>query len=250
VDRLDFLFATQHKSGKYIPPHLHECYELVYYFQGTGITKLGSDTHPFETEQFALISPQIVHDEKHSTDADVLFIGFHTNNAAIENLNGIFEDDRQQTVRQLVLRMKLEFELQQDGYTEMLNLLVGELVIHLQRTIGVKIVPDRSEDQLQYVLNYMDEHYRQKISVESLAQMSGYSYDRFRHLFKEKYGIAPLQYLYVKRLDYAKTLLLDTQMLVSDIASDAGFVNDAQFCSMFKRETGITPKTYRNVNAE
>ncbi|WP_438494850.1 helix-turn-helix domain-containing protein [Paenibacillus sp. IHBB 3054] len=98
---------------------------------------------------------------------------------------------------------------------------------------------------MQYVLNYMDEHYRHKLSVQSLAEMSGYSYDRFRHLFKERFGHSPLRYLLLKRINYAKSLLLHTQMQIAEVSAAAGFVNDAQFCNMFKREVGLSPRTFR-----
>jgi AraC family transcriptional activator of pobA len=142
--------------------------------------------------------------------------------------------------------MKREFTMQLEGYSEMLNLMVGELMIHLQRLLKINVMPPKQEDQMQYIINFMDEHFQQNISVESLAAMSGYSYDRFRHLFKEKTGVAPLRYLFLKRLELAKSLLLNTKMLVSEIASETGFINDAQFCNIFKRETGLTPKTFRS----
>ncbi|WP_339273749.1 helix-turn-helix domain-containing protein [Paenibacillus sp. FSL W8-0187] len=48
------------------------------------------------------------------------------------------------------------------------------------------------------------------------------------------------------RIEYAKTCLLkNRKALISEIALDSGFVNDAQFCSMFKRATGMTPTKYR-----
>ncbi|RFA33042.1 hypothetical protein CAI16_16125 [Virgibacillus dokdonensis] len=49
-----------------------------------------------------------------------------------------------------------------------------------------------------------------------------------------------------KRMEFAKACLIhDPSKLISDIALEAGFSNDSQFCSMFKRETGMTPKMYR-----
>ena len=94
----------------------------------------------------------------------------------------------------------------------------------------------------------MDEHYLQRLTIASLAELSGYSYDRFRHVFKERYALSPLRYLLLKRLDYAKSLLRHTQLPISEIASVSGFVNDAQFCNMFKREVGLTPRKFRTNN--
>lgn len=250
MNQLDFLFFSKRGKGQYIPIHTHECYELVYYY-AKGKTKINSIDYTFREDTFALISPNVEHDELHLTDADVLFIGFHCSYTGIAGLNGVFKDDKDRTIQHIMHRMKNEFMQRQDDFAEMLNLLVGELAIHLQRLIGTKKVENQAEDRMQYVRNYMDEHFRQKLSIQLLADMAGYSYDRFRHLFKEKYGVAPLQYLYTKRLDYAKSCLLNQPlMLVSEIALDAGFVNDAQFCSMFKRETGTTPRMFRTLHGE
>ncbi|GIP00795.1 hypothetical protein J14TS5_58800 [Paenibacillus lautus] len=245
MNHLDFLFFSKRNQDQYIPLHIHQCYELVYYF-GTGETTIGSTTYSFKPSTFALISPHVEHDERQDTEADVLYIGFFCDNKSIEGLNGIFEDHKNQIIYQHILRMKHEFLQQQDLFSKMLDLLVEELAIHLERLIGSKKSQKPMEDRLHYILRYMDEHFRQKITVESLANMAGYSYDRFRHLFKEKYGIAPLQYLYTNRIEYAKTCLLkNRKALISEIALDSGFVNDAQFCSMFKRATGMTPTKYR-----
>lgn len=252
MNQLDFLFFSKRLTNKYIPKHSHECYELIYYFQGQGNTRIGNDEYHFQKNMFALISPQVVHDEKHTSGGDVLFIGFHSNQPALKHLNAVFHDDDDHSIQRLVMQMKDEFFNQEYGYLDMLNLLLDTLVIKIQRLLGVKKQPFQADSQLQlqYVINYMDEHYRQKISVESLAQLSGYSYDRFRHVFKEKYGRSPLQYLINRRIDYAKSLLLETNLLVSDIAHHAGFANDVQFCNMFKRETGKTPRAYRKQAAQ
>ncbi|MGC5775735.1 AraC family transcriptional regulator [Paenibacillus pabuli] len=245
MDQLDFLFFAKRNQNQYIPVHIHQCYELVYYF-GTGETRIGSGKYVFKPNTFALISPHVEHDERQDTEADVLYIGFYCANEGINELNGVFEDDPNQTIYQQILRMKHEFLHQQNHFSEMLNLLVGELSIYLQRLIGKKNDQKPVEDRMHYVLRYMDENFHQKITIESLAKIAGYSYDRFRHLFKEKHGVAPLQYLYTKRIEHAKTSLLkDRKMLISEIAQNSGFVSDAQFCSMFKRSTRLTPKQYR-----
>ncbi|MCD9024246.1 AraC family transcriptional regulator [Cohnella silvisoli] len=247
MSRINFIFFIKHPQQTYIQAHQHGCHELVYYFRGQGVTQIGRRKYNFQDNSFAIISPHVLHDEHHvAEESDVLCIGFHSSHVDLKDLKSMYEDDNDQTIGQFLLRMKQEFTQKRDGYSDMLNLMVEELTIHLQRLIGLKGIPQPQEDQLQYVINFMDEHYQQDVSVESLAIMSGYSYGRFRHLFKEKMGIAPLRYIFLKRIEFAKSLLLGTKMRISDIASETGFVNDAQFCSIFKRETGLTPKTFRN----
>lgn len=234
------------EKGTYVPPHRHECFEVVYYASGNGRTAIGSTSYAFRPGTFALLAPNIVHDEQHFAVGELVFIGFHCDAAGLEERSAVYEDDAAGNVQQLLQRIKDEFMHQREGFADMLNLLVGQLAIHLRRIAGGQGPKhDPAANRLLYVRNYMDEHFRQKIAIESLAELSGYSYDRFRHLFKEAAGLAPLQYLFRKRLEYAKKLLLHTDASISEVASEAGYVNDAQFCSMFKRETGETPRAYR-----
>ncbi|MDF2963073.1 MAG: AraC family transcriptional regulator [Paenibacillus sp.] len=249
MNRLSFLFTTVRTKGTYIHPHQHECFEFVYYYSGKGRTEMASSVFSFQPDTFALMAPHIVHDEIHTEDSEVMVIGFHGERLDTGSISGVYEDSENRAFRGLMDRMRVEFGGQKDGYTEMLDLLIGEMLIMLRRILGLKSIPHPSEDKLLYARNFMDEHFQQKINVSTLAEMSGYSYDRFRHLFKEMNGVAPLQYLFVKRMELARSLLIHSKASVSEIALEAGFVNDAQFCSMFKRETGETPRGYRNRHA-
>lgn len=248
VNLLDFLFYSKREESRYIPPHSHECYELVYYFGGSGESRIGSKFYSFGDDMLAVISPGTVHDERHDSEGDVLFIGFHTDHGALGNMNTIIKDHGNSGIKPLILRMNEEFSGKKQGYSEMLNLMIGELVILISRLTDTRKSEQSSPNPLQYVRNYMEEHFRQKITVEELAKMSGYSYDRFRHLFKEEYGMPPLQFLFQKRMNYAKLMLYETNEQVSQIAHSCGFSSEVQFCSMFKRETGMTAKAFRQRN--
>jgi AraC-like DNA-binding protein len=247
--RFEFLSHLTHPQASYVQPHQHACCELVYYVQGSGQTCIGTQTSTYVSHSYSFITPGMVHDERHLETTEVLFIGFTADTAISIDKNAIYHDDTQHSLLELLLRLKSEFTLQKQDYDKMLNLLTGELIIHLQRLWGQKSQPVLHYDHLVYTRNYMDEHYRQKIQIEALADMAGYSYDRFRHLFKERYGAAPLQYIFRKRLAYARHMLIHFNHSVAEIAFEAGFFNDAQFCSMFKRETGLTPKQFRKQNA-
>ncbi|MBY9077315.1 helix-turn-helix domain-containing protein [Paenibacillus sp. HN-1] len=250
MDRLLFLFHTDHPKDTYIQLHQHECYELVYYLNGNGTTMIGSTQYSFKPNTFAFIAPRTLHDERHLTGSELLFIGFHCEqDGAIRHLNQVFEDDEKHTIRQLMFRMEHEFTEQQENFFEMLNLLVTELTTQIHRLVGLNKHIRPGGGRLKYAMNFMDEHFRQRVSIETLARMSGYSYDRFRHLFKETAGVSPQQYLQNKRLEYAKSLLLHSQLPISVISQKSGFSKDSQFCTIFKRETGLTPLKFRKTPA-
>lgn len=229
MNRLEFLFGKTHLAGQSVRLHRHRCHELVYYYDGNGRTVIGGTAYTFGPHTFALLAPDVPHDERHGADSELVAVGFRCELPLYAAHSAVYADDGVQTVGRLTQRMQEEFREKRDGYAELLDLLVGELTIELRRKLALTAGGTPADRRLQYVLRYMDEHFLQKMSVESLAAMSGYSYDRFRHLFKEQYGVAPLQYLFRKRLAHAQRLLTQTELPVAEVAELSGFAGDVQF---------------------
>ncbi|MDR6549229.1 helix-turn-helix transcriptional regulator [Paenibacillus qinlingensis] len=138
--------------------------------------------------------------EKHTTDSDVLFIGFQVELGRYALREGLYRDQTDGAILALLQRMLIEMQHKRSFYSAKLNHLVGELVIELLR---------------------------------------------FRHLFKEKYGLSPMQYVMSKRFELAKRLLQQTALSISAVSNDCGFSNDTQFFSFFKKATGFSPRRYR-----
>lgn len=245
MDQVLYVVRAEHARFTHIIPHHHECYELIYYLKGKGTSTIGEHSYHFQAGSYALIPPLQQHDEDHREDAEVLFIGFQTARSKATELQGMHRDDKEHSIRSYMQELSTEYTRRREGFQKHLNDRLHHMLLHLLQQGTSKRHPLFSGDRLQYVLAHIDEHFKQRLSVDMLADMSGYSYDRFRHLFKERYGSAPSRYLLIKRLDYSKHLLASTQMSISEISAEAGFVNDAQFCNMFKRETGTTPRSYR-----
>ena len=97
---------------------------------------------------------------------------------------------------------------------------------------------------LKKVTDYMDEHYSQKITVDELAALSGYSVSHFTREFRNSYGISPIQYLNHIRITHAKNLLRAEQYTITQIARECGFSNVYYFSAYFKKVTGLSPKEY------
>lgn len=241
---LDFLFRTTRPQNGMIHSHKHQCYELVYYIQGSGSTRVGEHTHLFHNDTFTLIKPHTLHDEKHATDSEVLFVGFQAELGKYPLREGLYVDQSEGAILALLQKMIIEMQNKRSFYTAKLNHLVGELIIELLR-YDEFTTSEPSVDKVIYAKNYIDENVSQKISVDLLADLVGYSYDRFRHLFKEEYGLSPMQYVMSKRFELAKRLLKQTDLSISAVSNESGFSIDTQFCSLFKKATGLSPRRYR-----
>jgi AraC family transcriptional regulator len=100
--------------------------------------------------------------------------------------------------------------------------------------------------KLSKVLEYVNTHLDEDITLTTLAELVHITPYYFCRLFKQSMGIAPHQYLMQRRLEQAKVLLRqqpDTN--IADIALQCGFTNQSHLSRHFRLQMGITPKQYR-----
>lgn len=95
------------------------------------------------------------------------------------------------------------------------------------------------------IITYINEHFREGITVEELAARAGLSQYHFIRTFKKETGFTPHEYLVNTRLATARYLLKNTRLSVKDICFSTGFSCESVFCSAFKRRQGMTPAQYR-----
>lgn len=95
--------------------------------------------------------------------------------------------------------------------------------------------------------NYIDAHFLDKINLDQIASESKLSQYHFIRLFKNVFGISPYQYILKKRLEFAKTLLLEGYNII-DITYQTGFSNPANFSKAFKLQFNKSPKNFLKEN--
>lgn len=92
---------------------------------------------------------------------------------------------------------------------------------------------------------YMNEHCTEDLSMDELAEMTGFSKSHFIRLFKEFAGVSYYEYLTKRRLLHAELLLDNPEYSIADIAMQSGFNSLATFNRVFKSSHNCTPTDYR-----
>lgn len=108
--------------------------------------------------------------------------------------------------------------------------------------------PTQDLQKIKVVLQYIDEHLADSITVEDLAKQVFLHPNYFIVFFKGILGCSPIQYVNQRRMETAKSLLLQPECNVSDVASRVG-MQIYYFSRMFKAQTGLTPSRYRKQAA-
>ncbi|OAB44917.1 AraC family transcriptional regulator [Paenibacillus antarcticus] len=97
----------------------------------------------------------------------------------------------------------------------------------------------------QKSIDYIEEHLKDKITVEELAGISGFSTYHFYRLFYIYVGMPPMDYVRKRRLAYAVAELFQGKRII-DIAMDYGFETHAGFGKAFRKVYGCSPEQYRS----
>ncbi|HEX8265629.1 MAG TPA: AraC family transcriptional regulator [Pyrinomonadaceae bacterium] len=101
--------------------------------------------------------------------------------------------------------------------------------------------------KLRKALGFIDENLEceEDLSLEKIAGEVGMSYFHFSRTFKQSMGVSPNNYITRRRIELAKKLLAYSEAPIADIALQVGFASQSHFTTMFRRQTGMTPKDYR-----
>lgn len=102
-----------------------------------------------------------------------------------------------------------------------------------------------SDRRLAHVLEYLNAHYAESLSLDQLAREACVSRFHFGRLFKERVGATPHHYLVKIRLDAAASLLSNTDLSILEVALSCGYGSAAHFAAAFQKRFSQTPSLYR-----
>lgn len=103
----------------------------------------------------------------------------------------------------------------------------------------------RSQALFGAIRQHIEEHYREPLTRDSVAQAFYISPNYLSHLFQKSSGIGLNEYLNYVRLEQAKNLLKGFDMKVKEVAHASGFTDSNYFCRQFKKSTERSPSEYR-----
>jgi AraC-like DNA-binding protein len=124
-------------------------------------------------------------------------------------------------------------------------LTLTELVRHHSTFAVTNRVPDLPSRRLRRVIDYIDAHLGQDLSLLTLAAEAGLSPAHFAREFKRAMRSSVHRYLLARRVQWAAALLLGTEQTIADVALATGFSSQAHLTTAFQRFNGTTPAVYR-----
>jgi AraC family transcriptional regulator len=143
-----------------------------------------------------------------------------------------------------------------DTFTSNKNMNEPLLSCHIQRMLTELLLLSSSSynDNLGNSVNpitlattFIQDNYKNKITLEELSSRVNLSAFYFSRLFKKEMGYSPYEYILMTRINEAKKLLKGSSLLIKEIAFATGFNSEASFVTSFKKHNNLTPTDFRDT---
>jgi AraC-like DNA-binding protein len=131
-----------------------------------------------------------------------------------------------------IVHQTIEHEL------SVINMLVADKMKRVEQKEYSKLIAS--------VLEYIDTHFSESLTLDSIAKSFFVSSYYLAHKFKRETGYTIKQYILNRKLGEAQSLLVFSDVSIKDIAAICGYSNLQYFYSVFKKSVGITPNELRN----
>lgn len=125
--------------------------------------------------------------------------------------------------------------------------ILGREVLHLETPHYPRARSGVESEIISGALTYINNHYKDDLTLDDLADFAGFSRYYFSRSFKKEVGYSFKDYLNQKRLQVAMDLLIHTKRPIRDIAMESGFGSIASFNRAFRESKNCTPTQFRAI---
>lgn len=252
-------------------PHVHNSYEIYYLLEGERYYFIHNTTYHVKKGMLVLIDPSVIHrtistgrpeherlliniqEEELKRFASGFgrfdwFQGFDSKRPVITL------DIRQQSeLREMMFAIYHWYHDSPEENIQRIMLKIMEVLIYIREvsngvdSVGEPMleVNDPMFNRISQVVQYINEHYGDTLSLELLAKKFFFSPYYLSRNFKKTTGFNLKEYINQVRILEAERLLTQEQNSISGIAQKVGFESQTHFGRVFKQYKGISPSIYR-----
>lgn len=248
--------------------HCHDHLELAFVLSGEGKYHIEGEIYDVTEGDLLIFNPGIRHQalflkqvETPTTEffvgfSDIQFPGFCPNYLPVQGGSYILhtKGELRQRIFKICSSMEAEKAARKQGRYYMLKSYLMQLLILMMReqcepakpVDGYAFESTNKKYVVERILNYFEDHYSEKISLDQIAENMYLSPFYVSKIFKSETGDAPIQHLIKIRLEKAKEILEQGRAeSVQEVAAMVGYDDAYHFSKLFKKRFGITPTQAR-----
>lgn len=236
------------------PPHLHREIEIIMVLSGEIEVTIDENVYELKPGDLTISFPNQLHSLNTKNESKILLLLFsadyaHDYATSVSNYvpvcSRITYEDLPLEIIYAVQKAHEYYCMKSDDrlVKSYMFVCIGQLMQILRLTRHEKSI---DADITRNLLIYIDTHYTQDLSLDSLAKELGVSRFHISRIFSERLHTSFNEYINRHRVAYAQHLLSTTSASVTDIGFEAGFKSQRSFFRAFKEILDISPLKYRN----
>lgn len=249
--RKEDFFCTETINNCF-PAHLHKQAEILYVTKGKLKSTINGKEEILMPGDLSFCFPNSIHSTETIENSTAIMIIFDTAfvEAYSNELLNYYPDVPFMKKNTLPDHIHASFQmlLQSSVNKQDLRISAGYLTIILGNLLSSLFLLHNKNVDLQdtchVLLAYINDHFTEQISLNSLAKSLNISKYYISHIFSDKIKTSFPCYLNRCRIDYAKHLLRNTNHTITEIGFDCGFNSSRTFYRAFKEYNHMTPKEF------
>ncbi len=251
--RLIYVSHDQYSGDWNSSLHTHGCAELFFITGGHGRFCTRREEIPVAIHDAVIVNANVPHTEASQLDSPleytVLGVEGLGTMAGAEGYTMLHLRTGWEELMGCLRLMFREAEESLPGYEQVCRSLLEVVLIRLnrQRDAALSGGPSdpRASRDCDLVRRYIDNHFKENLSLDQLAQLAHLNKYYLSHAFRREFGVSPINYLISRRIEESRFLLRETDHTLSLIAQILGFSSLSYFSQCFRRVEGISPLEYR-----
>ncbi len=227
------------------PPHLHGSFELILVRAGEMAVQVDGTDYQVTPGYAVLVFPHQIHSLHSKASRHTLYI------FSPRLIQSFFAEKNGKLPQCSLFSLPRELEQQLLGLSPQdskyaLKGVMYQVCALFDNTVDYRQALADQRDLLFRIFSYVEDHFKEDCSLETLAGALGYHADYLSRYFKQKARLPYNQYLNTRRLSHAAYLLANTNETCLYCALESGYASLRSFNRNFKAQFGITPKAYQD----
>lgn len=263
-------FSYHTMPGGYHPLHWHEELELLYPLNGVADITIDNKKYKLPIKQLMVVESCKIH-STYSHTSPCMFLCIHISKKQLQeyfpnielyqiNCNPNKIEDALfihyleickmlESLTRLYMEDATAFRLEAEG-------IILQILARLIRYFSTNTTPQLSTNdilsrkRIRQIISYVEEHFREPISLSDVSESIGLGKEYFCRFFKKNMGISFLNYLNEIRLTHIYQDLVNTDLPIIEIMEANGITNQKVFNRSFKELYGCTPSAVRKTHSQ
>lgn len=252
---------VNNNKQSHLPHTHHNELELFYVYTGEGQYMVDNRLYPIRGGDIVICNAGVLHGEEPALVREIHSYSVAMTNVQVEGLpaNCLIDNKTNPVVScgqlsgQVGALMQMMYLLSADPahLKDLCSSLACSMLLLTQallrsRARNEAIIEEQAPSVLAHrVRHYLDEHHSEPLTLRIVADRLRVSEYYLAHVFKQEFGVPPMQYVMKRRIGEAQELLMNTSLPIAEVADRLGYSSVCHFNAMFKKNVGMPPGKFR-----